>query len=79
MEVSIHIQKCQITSQFVKDKYAILIDESDFTIGSLHQKSHIRPNRIFTADRHIILYRIGNLKPKKIKEVIEKIKYILQQ
>ena len=70
---------CQITSQKVSDQYSIPIDNSDFETGSLKQKSNIRPNRIFTADRSIILYRIGNLKPDKTKEVIRKLVKILEQ
>ncbi|HIE31373.1 MAG TPA: type II toxin-antitoxin system PemK/MazF family toxin [Methanosarcinales archaeon] len=70
---------CQITSQWVKDKYAILIDEDDFMAGTLKQRSHIRPNRIFTADSSIILYRAGSLKQKKINEVFERIVDILRQ
>ena len=70
---------CQITSQFVKDTYAILIKDNDFMVGSLKQLSNLRPNRIFTADSHIVLYKIGNLKPEKIREVIEKIIEILSQ
>jgi mRNA interferase MazF len=56
---------CQITSQFIKDSYAILIDDKDFETGSLKQTSNVRPNRIFTADSHIILYKVGNLKKEK--------------
>jgi len=63
---------CQITSQRVKDKYAVLIDDNDFSDGSLKQPSNIRPNRIFTADKNIILYRIGHLKPEKMNKIIEK-------
>jgi mRNA interferase MazF len=70
---------CQITSQRVKDKYAIPLEEEDFESGSLKQRSNVRPNRIFTADRHIILYRVGHLKGEKIYEVIEKIVEILRQ
>ncbi|MEW6040713.1 MAG: type II toxin-antitoxin system PemK/MazF family toxin, partial [Elusimicrobiota bacterium] len=69
---------CQITSQQVKDKYAILLNENDFSDGSLKQPSNIRPNRIFTADKSIILYRIGHIKFEKINEVIEKIVDIIQ-
>ena len=29
----------------------------------------IRPNRLFTADKSIILYKVGSLKENKIKEV----------
>ena len=69
---------CQITSQHVKDDYSILLDDKDFVSGSLKKKSNIRPNRIFTADRHIILYRVGRIKEKKLNEVIEKIVQILR-
>ena len=70
---------CQITSQRVKDKYAIPIDENDFETGTLEQRSNIRPNRIFTADQHIILYRAGQLKSEKVSQVIERIVDILRQ
>lgn len=70
---------CQITSQAVKDKYAILISDNDFETGGLKQPSNVRPNRIFTADSHIVLYRIGNLKIDKLTEVIEKIVEIIRK
>jgi mRNA interferase MazF len=70
---------CQITSQQIGDIYAILIEDSDFENGALRQRSNVRPNRIFTADRHIILYRVGHLKPEKVNEVIERIVVILRQ
>ena len=70
---------CQITSQRIKDKYAVPIEENDFETGTLKQRSNVRPNRIFTADRHIILYRVGHLKPDKANEVIERIVDILRQ
>ncbi len=63
---------CQITSQNIKDKYAIPLEDEDFEDGALRRKSNVRPNRIFTADRHIILYRVGHLKPEKINQIIEK-------
>jgi len=64
---------CQITSKKVKDKYAIPLNEEDFITGGLKKESNIRPNRLFTADRSIILYKAGHLKEYKIKEVIDKI------
>jgi len=70
---------CQITSQTIRDSYAVSIDDRDFEAGTLKQKSNVRPNRIFTADRHIILYRAGHLKPDKIDQIIEKIIAILRQ
>ncbi len=70
---------CQITSQSVKDSYAISLDDKDFETGSLKQTSNVRPNRIFTADSHIVLYKVGNLKIEKLNEVIEKVIEIIRK
>jgi len=70
---------CQITSQSIKDKYAILLEEKDFESGGLKQVSNVRPNRIFTADSHIVLYKIGQLKLKKLKSIIEKLTDIIKK
>jgi len=69
---------CQITSKTIKDNYSLSLDDKDFETGSLKQPSNLRPNRIFTADNHIILYRVGNLKSEKLTEVIEKIVEIIR-
>jgi len=70
---------CQITSQQIKDRYAVSIDEGDFETGTLRQQSNVRPNRIFTADRRIIMYGMGHLKHREVNEVIERIVDILRQ
>lgn len=70
---------CQITSQQIKDKCAIPIDDTDFQKGGLKRRSNVRPNRLFTADRQIVLYQVGHLKREKIQEVIKKIVELLQQ
>lgn len=70
---------CQITSQSVRDQYAIQLNDDDFVEDSLDRPSNIRPNRIFTADVHIIIYRIGGLKANKLNEVTEKAIEILKQ
>jgi mRNA interferase MazF len=64
---------CQITSQAVSDSYAISIADADFASGSLHQVSNVRPNRLFTADANIILYRAGVLASDKVQEVVSKV------
>jgi len=64
---------CQITSQYIKDNYAISLTDDDFQTGTLKQPSNVRPNRLFTADNHIVLYRVGGLKGNKLTDVIEKI------
>ncbi|MEG4915626.1 type II toxin-antitoxin system PemK/MazF family toxin [Microcoleus sp. B7-D4] len=70
---------CQITSQTLADRYAISLQSSDFSEGGLNQTSNIRPNRLFTAEREIILYKAGKLKPEKLNEAIAKIVEILHQ
>ena len=70
---------CQITSQSIRDRYAVSIDDGEFETGALRQRSNARPNRIFTADRHIILYRVGHLKPEKVDQIIDRIVDILRQ
>jgi mRNA interferase MazF len=69
---------CQITSKTVRDRYSISLEESDFERGSLKQSSNIRPNRIFTADSHIILYSAGSIKAGKLAEVVDKAIEIIQ-
>lgn len=69
----------QITSQSIRDNYAIPLDDKDFETGSLKQISNVRPNRIFTADNNIVLYKVGNLKIEKLNKVIEKVVEIIRR
>lgn len=69
---------CQITSKAVGDFYALRLEDADFETGSLKQSSNIRPNRIFTADSHIILYTVGSLKPAKLGVAVDKAVEILR-
>lgn len=69
---------CQITSKNIKDSYAIAFNDSDLESGSLKQASNIRPNRLFTADTHIILYRVGVIKKHKLAEVVNKVTEIIK-
>jgi mRNA interferase MazF len=56
---------CQITSQSSRDPDAIELLDRDFVEGGLRQASFIRPNRLFTADSAIVLYRAGRISPIK--------------
>lgn len=64
---------CQITSKAREDSYSVPLASSHFENGSIPIESRIRPNRIFTADKSIVLYKIGSLKLNKIKEVEDKL------
>jgi len=69
---------CQITSSRILDSYTIPLNENDFSKGSLKRSSSLRPNKLFTADNSIIIYRAGSLKKKKSLQVEEKICSILR-
>jgi mRNA interferase MazF len=61
---------CQITSQATRDSNAITLEASDFSDGSLRVASNIRPNRLFTADSRLVLYRVGAVTPEKLDQVM---------
>jgi mRNA interferase MazF len=69
---------CQITSRNIRDRYAIAISDRDFSSGSLHQDSNIRPNRLFTADTRIIQYAAGHLNDETTGRVVDRIVDILR-
>jgi len=69
---------CQITSRAIADGYAIPLADADFTSGALRRSSNIRPNRLFTAESSIILYRAGTLSADKMQEVLAKLADILR-
>ena len=53
---------CQITSQPTKDNLSVPLLTSDFSSETLPVNSFIRPTRIFTADKNIILGKAGIVK-----------------
>ncbi|MBI2139387.1 type II toxin-antitoxin system PemK/MazF family toxin [Candidatus Woesearchaeota archaeon] len=69
---------CQITSEARTDEYSVVLNDSDFKAGRLQVESRIRPNRIFTAEKSIISYKIGSLKESKIEDVDHKLKLIFE-
>lgn len=60
---------CQITSVARTDEYSITLRNQDFKQGRLPHESVIRPNRLFTADNSIILYKAGSVNTNKTEEV----------
>jgi len=68
---------CQITSRQKKDQYAIPINDQDFRLATLTVSSNIRPNRIFTADKSMILRKVATLNESACNAVIQKLIEIL--
>ena len=58
----------QITSQVKTDGYSVPITSPDFTSGKLDQDSNACPNRLFTADSNIVVYRAGELQESQVDE-----------
>jgi mRNA interferase MazF len=69
---------CQITSRAVSDGYAVALSDTDFSEGGLKLDSNIRPNRIFTADNALVLYRVGSVTRPKLAEVVDRVVSILR-
>ena len=63
----------QITSRDISDSMSIAIEPDDVVDSTLSVTSNIRPNKLFTADESIVLYKIGALRANKLKAVITKV------
>ena len=70
---------CQITSQARSDSYSVFLGQFDFSSGGLNQISRVRPNRLFTADEAMIIYRAGQITNGKLAEVLDGRTAILKQ
>lgn len=70
---------CQVTGQVRADEHSFRLDDVDFASDGLPQSSRIRPNRLFTADGGIILYRAGRVSEVKLNEVVERPIVIIKQ
>jgi mRNA interferase MazF len=68
---------CQITSKSKSDPLALPLGTDDFISGGLPVDSFIRPNKIFTADKNIILSVAGHLSENKIRDTINAIVSII--
>ena len=61
---------CQITSKAKSDSFILPLEASDFILGGLPVDCFIRPNKIFTADKNIILSTAGHLSENKTRNTI---------
>jgi mRNA interferase MazF len=70
---------CQITSVAHNDNYAVPIDTADFESGTLPVKSFVRPNKIFTAARQLVLYSAGRLQSETMRTITSAVIEILEK
>ena len=69
---------CQITGKIKEDSYVIELKDSEIVGGKLKGDSYIRTNKLFTADKSIIEYKIGSLKRESMVGVKNKIIEIIK-
>ena len=70
---------CQITSQSSNDSSALPLTFDDFVSGALPALSFIRPMRIFTADKDIILRKAGKISTALMDKVVDNIVFVLKR
>lgn len=67
---------CQITSNANASKLAIAICDSDFSKGSLHLDSFVRPYKLFTVELSVVEGALGVLKAGKLDDIKSQIQNI---
>lgn len=69
---------CQITSKPYADPQAIELVDASFATGSLRVTSYVRPGKLFTANRNLIVRQVGTLKADPFDQIIEAVIDILR-
>lgn len=69
---------CQITSNRYRDRRAIELRDESFATGSLRVTSYVRPGKLFTANRHLMVAQVGVLEADSLSEIVESIVAILR-
>lgn len=70
---------CQITSRSYSSRSAIVIERSDFKMGSLPIKSYARPDKLFTADPSIVKAKAGELTSKKKAAILRTVRELFAE
>ena len=67
---------CQITTRAHSDAYSVALIATDFEHGRLAVDSFIRPNRLFTVERSVVLYVAAKVTLAKLQEVRTRIRQL---
>jgi mRNA interferase MazF len=62
---------CQVTSNPYSDPRAVVLSDEDFHTGSLRRKSYVRPGKLFTANRDLLVAKVGDLKPESFDRILD--------
>lgn len=69
---------CQITSSARFDAHSVPLRRADFSSGSLPVDSMIRPTKLFTADKSLILYVTGTVNKTIMNSIKSELKDIFK-
>lgn len=65
---------CLITTNPNEDRFTVKLSNSDVEDGVLHYESILKPYRIFTVDKKIVLKKLCSLKKQRFGKVMEKLR-----
>lgn len=69
---------CQVTSHPYGDPRAVALGDADFATGSLKAASYVRPGKLFTANRDLMLRSVATLKPDSRRRIVDAVVAILR-
>lgn len=69
---------CQVTGKPYGDSRAIRLEDTGFSAGSLRVSSYVRPGKLLTANRDLIVSEIATLKPPSLKQVVDAVVDLLR-
>jgi mRNA interferase MazF len=69
---------CQITSNPYGDPQAVHLTPSSFGSGSLRSDSYVRPGKLFTASRGLMVAQVATLSPEARQHLIDAVVKILR-
>jgi mRNA interferase MazF len=64
---------CQMTGSSFEKSVEIPVTDSDFQRGKLKRQGYIRIDKLFSAEKSLINYKIGSLKSEKFNEILNAI------
>lgn len=68
----------QITTKAKKDNFSVAIDNQSDLTTPLYYVSEIRCNKLFVAEKKLIIKHISSIKSEVIKRVVEKINLLFE-
>lgn len=69
---------CQVTSKAYGDNRAIKLEDAAFATGSLRVTSYVRPGKLFTANRDLIVGEVARLTTQSFAQIIDAVVRLIQ-